>query len=333
MTSSVPTAWNRCWCYVRTLDKKTWVRTLLLAAVFGTTGCGACEPDGPPPPAASAAPAASSASPMPGASAPFASHLPHGPTATKPACRVIAVDGEAHIETPGVDAGTTPLLLQGLAPTEAWIALARGSRVIARDPRTTRETTFRGPARVRACVGYSEESWLASGSFESAVGAGESPGAEEWVVTPSGIVRYTAAKLTVEVQPHGADVTLESGSAFAWQPAAPGDAGGALEEGWIRLAPGKTRLGGPSGEPVAATLDRCVALSARARALAARVMAPGGVDASTITEQVTIRRLARAACGVATLRVNALAPAAAAPLLTPLADANSAWTGLPGGAP
>jgi hypothetical protein len=76
-----------------------------------------------------------------------------------------------------------------------------------------------------------------------------------------------------------------------------------------------------------------VGLSASARALATQVMTPGGANTSSITRQVTTRRLARAACAVASLRVNALPPADAAPLLRPLADANSAWSGLPGATP
>jgi len=308
-----------------------------VAALLCTAGCGACEPDRTPPPEASTSASARASATVP----PIASHVSHNPPQPKLACRVIAIDGEAHIEaavpTSAADAGTTPLLLQGLAPTEAWIALAKGARVIARDPRTTRETTFRGPARVRACVDFSEESWLASGSFESAVGAGESPGSEEWVVTPSGVVRYTAAQLSVEARPHEANVTLVSGVAFAWQPSAapgdaggpPGDAGSLMEEGWLRLGPGRTKLGLPRDEPASATLDRCVALSASARDLATQVMAPGGASGTTITRQVTTRRLARAACAVAALRVNALPPADAAPLLRPLADANGAWSGLP----
>jgi hypothetical protein len=150
-------------------------------------------------------------------------------------------------------------------------------------------------------------------------------------------------------------VTLTNGVGFAWQPSAaagdaggpPGDAGSAsdgrspaspepgrsLDEGWLRLATGKTKLGGAHDEPASATLDRCKTLSASARDLAARVMAPGGANASTITQQVTTRRLARAACAVATLRVNALPPADAAPLQGPLATANSAWSGLPAAAP
>jgi hypothetical protein len=307
------------------------------AALLCTASCGSCQPDKTPPPEASASASAPATTTFPV----IASHPQHSMPPPKLACRVVTIDGDVRIETAGVDAGTTPLLLQGLAPTEAWIALAKGSRFVARDPHTMRETTFHGPARARACVGYAEESWVASGSFESSVGSGEAPGTEEWVVTPSGVVRYTTAAVSVEAKPHGAEVTLTTGVAFAWQPSAatgdagsaPGDAGGGLEEGWLRLPAGKTRLGTGHDETPAATLDRCVTLAASARALATQVMAPGGASGSVITQQVTTRRLARAACAVATLRVNALPPADAAPLLHPLADANNAWNGIPSGAP
>ena len=316
------------------------MRTLSVAAVaalVSVTGCGSCAPDKTPPPAASASAPTSATAPV----IAIPSHVPHNAPPPKLACRVVALDGEAHIESPGVDAGTTPLLLQGLAPTQAWIALSKGTRVIARDPKTTRETTFHGPARVRACADFSEESWVASGGFESSVGSGEAPGNEEWVVTPWGVVRYTSAQLAVEVKPHETDLTLASGVAFAWQPSAgaadagapAGDAGSALEEGWLRVPTGKSKLGTGHDEPTSATLDRCVTLSAAAHGLASQVMTPGGANTATITQQVTTRRLARAACAVATLRVNALPPADAAPLLRPLAEANNAWSGIPAAGP
>ena len=109
--------------------------------------------------------------------------------------RAIAVDGEVRSE----DDGGTPVALSSGIALDPWIDLVSGARLVAKDPRTTRETTFRGPARVRACVDSIEESWVDSGSFESSVGAGESPGAEEWVVTPLGVVRFAAAKLGVQV--------------------------------------------------------------------------------------------------------------------------------------
>ena len=294
------------------------MRALFAVALSGLIGCGACEPDRAPSPTASTTVAPALSRPTVHHAAP--QHLL--------ACRVVTLEGDAHVETSGPDAATAPLLLQGLAPPDAWVDLAAGSRVVARDPRTTRETTFRGPARVRACAGYAEESWVASGTFQSSVGAGESPGAEEWVVTPSGVVRYTASEVSVEVTRHGAEATLTSGVAFAWG-IDTGAASGAMEEGWRRLPSGRTRLAAHE-DSVSAAVGRCASLAASARSLAADVIAPGGpADAGTITRQVTTRRIARAACAVATLRVSALPPADAAPLLRPVADANSAWSGLP----
>lgn len=301
---------------------------LLLAPALVLAGCGACEPDRTPP----AASASASAAPPPLPA--IASRLPKiaTPPPMRLACRAIAVDGDVHAEPGDGDAGATPVLLQGLVPTEGWVALAKGARLVAKDPRTTRETTFRGPGRARACVDFGEESWLAAGTFESSPGAGEGPGQEEWVVTPFGVVRYAAAKLAVDVKPAQADVAMESGVAFAWKPGVTADAG-ALEEGWARLAAGRSALPGARGEDGVAgarmALGRCTTLATSAHALAAQVMAPdGGAGAGTITSQVTTRRLARAACAVASLRVRALPPADAAPLVRPLADANAAWSGV-----
>ena len=198
-------------------------------------------------------------------------------------------------------------------PIDGWVDVAKGARLVAKDPRTTRETTFRGPGRVRPCVDDGEESWVASGSFDSTAGAGESPGQEEWVVTPFGVVRYAAAKLSMDVKPAQADVAVDAGLAFAWRPVTTGDAG-ALEEGWARLPPGKATLANVRGEDGAAgarlAVGRCTTLATSAHDLAALLMSPGGgADAGTIAAQVTTRRLARAACAVATLRVRAL-PAA-----------------------
>jgi hypothetical protein len=303
-------------------------------------GCGACEPDKTAPPAPSASVSVAPA-PLP-PPAPPSAHPPR--PQSRLACRAITVEGDVHIEPPtgpasAADAGLVPVLLQGLAPTEAWVDLAKGSRLVVKDPRTTRETSFRGlagPGRARVCVGYAEESWVTAGRFESSVGAGEAPGAEEWVVTPFGVVRYGAARVTVDVLPREAEVKLENGAAFTWTPVAPapGAGDGGLEDGWMRLTSGTTRL--PSRDPAGAAegartaLDRCKALAASARTLAAQVMSPdGGVDGGTIAAQVTARRLARASCAVATLRVHALPESDSTPLLRALTDANASWSGVP----
>lgn len=319
-----------------------------------TAGCGACEPssahgtDG--------GAASSSAAPLPslaggpGGPHPSASaHLP--PPVQRFACRAIQVQGDVHLDTPG-DAGLVPLLIEGLVPTDGWLTLAKGARFVAKDPRTTRETTFRGtPGRVRACVGYAEESWIASGGFDSTMGSGEAPGQEEWVVTPLAVVRYAAARLSVDVRPKDESVAVTGGVAFLW----PADDarfrsvdGGATatidsetrdaaspardaDAGWVRLENASASLTPTAGMPdtldsARAALGKCSSLAKIARDLTSTLMA-GGADAAVITEQVTTRRLARAACDVAGLRIAALPPSEGTMALgRSLTEANTAWT-------
>lgn len=247
-------------------------------------------------------------------------------------------DGPSDKPGAATDAGTTPLLLQGLVPTEAWLDLAEGARFVAKDPRTGRETTFRGPGRARACVNDAEESWLESGVFESSVGSGEAPGAEEWVVTPLGVVRYAAGKLRVEVGPRQVSLDVDAG-AFVWRAAdtRPAREAGGLEEGWQRVeAVHKTIIAwnGKAGGPV--TLDAadaavadCADLARKAHELAAALLR-GSSDAGTIAEQVTTRRLARAACAVSEVRVRSLPKSErAAQLASKLTAATGLWSTLP----
>jgi hypothetical protein len=323
------------------------MRTSILVAVFavGATlcaaGCGACEPssvqgnDGG---VASSTAAAVSARPPPSAST--AAHAP----APRLACRAIAVDGDVHLEVPG-DAGLVPLLIEGLVPTEGWLDLAKGAKFVAKDPRTTRETTFRGgPGRTRACVGYAEESWIASGGFDSTMGSGESPGQEEWVVTPLAVARFAAAKLSVDVRPKDESIAVTNGVASVWTgddarvraiPAKDGTTdGGATakgDDGWIRLENASISVSPAAGTPdtldaARAAVNKCSSLAKIAKDLTSTLMA-GGADAAVITQQVTSRRLARAACDVAALRIGALPPSEGAlGLGKSLADANTAWT-------
>jgi hypothetical protein len=277
---------------------------------------------------ASGTAAAVSGQPLPSASA-------HAhPPAPRLACRAIAVDGDVHLETLA-DAGLVPLLIEGPVPIEGWLALAKGTRFVAKDPRTTRETTFRGPGRARACVGYAEESWITAGGFDSTMGSGESPGQEEWVVTPLAVVRYAAAKLSVDVRPKDESIAVTNGVAFLWASddarVRPTPAKDGTADGWIRLENASTSLSPTAGTPdtldaARAALDKCSSLAKTAKDLTSTLMA-GGADAAVITQQVTTRRLARAACDVAGLRIGALPPSEATlGLGKSLAEANTAWT-------
>ncbi len=288
----------------------------------------ACTPSAPAGDAGPSPPAPTPQPPPPAASA--ATHAGEAPHKAPPVpCRAIAVEGQVtSAAAAGADAGAA-LALHGEIPDGAWLALGAGARLVAKDPRTTRETAFRGPGRVRACVDDREESWLTEGRFESAAGAGETPGAEEWVVTPVGVLRYMAAQAALDVRPRGARVQATSGAVFLWAPDAGAirrasgkpDGGTRLDDdGWVRVEPddGEVVMDFEAPAPAAprqrasSIVDLCDTLTRRARELAALLFqGPGASDAGTAKDQVRTRRLARAACSVAALRVDGLPPSEA----------------------
>jgi hypothetical protein len=277
-------------------------------------------------------------------------------------CRAVTVDGDVHFfgpGTPGTDAGSIPIMAQGHIPVEGWVDLAPASRLVAKDPRTTRETAFRGPARIRACVAAAEESWVASGVFESAVGAGETPGAEEWVATPLALVRYGSAKVTIDVKPRSVGLKVAAGVVYVWV-AGDGRAGavrlgtedgggtdggmlgpGAADEGWARMGEGQaadvTQGAAPGAghhmdTPEAAAeraLTACETIALGSEDLATLVL-QGGADASAIRSQVSTRRRAHAACSVASVRVHSLPESdMKASLLRSLLSATGKYESLP----
>jgi hypothetical protein len=268
-------------------------------------------------------------------------------------CRAIAVDGSVREDAAG-DAGAA-LAQQGEIPSGVWLSLAGDARLVAKDPRTTRETAFVGPARVQPCVAHREESWVGSGHFDSAIGAGETPGAEEWVVTPIGVVRYMSAKLAVIVRPKDVAVSVGSGVAFLWLDEgvrAGAGAGGRAgvdsgvgagpaidDDGWLRMAEGTVTLSGAAvrtpAEAARAAVEECATLSGRSKDLAAALLSgSAAADGSAAKEQMRTRRLARAACAVAALRVDTLPPSAPrGEMSARLEGASAAWAPPPGASP
>jgi hypothetical protein len=299
-----------------------------------------CEPNRGPEAGPGASASASASPPAPPASAAAAASAARAQRQKQPhlPCRVIEGVGDARMES-GPDGGT-PLLIQGLLPT-FWVDMATGGKFVAKDPLTTRETTFRGPGRVKACVMTQEESWIASGGFESSVGTGESPGAEEWVVTPFGVVRYSASKLSVDVGTKDAHVAVASGQAFLWTAADASLKGGKpadrTDDGWLRADPGTflfTGTGPTGSRPLTedgarAAAMACSTLGKSAHDLSAQLLA-GGADAGTVLAQVTTRRLARAACAVAGLRLGTLpTTATTASIGILLSEGTAGWNTLP----
>jgi hypothetical protein len=205
-----------------------------------------------------------------------------------------------------------------------------------------------------------EEAWLPAGDFESSPGAGEAPGAEQWVVTSYGVIRYAAAKLRIEARPTTVSLAVSDGTAFVWpapdakttgpQARAPEGArvrtdtttgpSTAEAEGWQRVAGGRVSLvpsaGSERPQPATAAAatatTRCSQLAKEAHDLAAALFAPVPDGApSRAADQVRVRRLARAACAVAHLRAGTLdeADADAHGLLPILRQADSDWRALP----
>jgi hypothetical protein len=133
--------------------------------------------------------------------------------------------------------------------------------------------------------------------------------------------------MRVDVRPSGTTATIGTGVAFVWPPrsADPGhDA-----EGWQRVEGGPVlQVPGGSGADPASSLARCTTLAQRARALTEALLS-GGADAGVVRDQVTSRRLARAACDVAHLRLTESASAQKPPDWgAQLAEAERLWRAL-----
>jgi len=245
-------------------------------------------------------------------------------------CRAVGATGDIRVLSED-DAGPgQTLTTDAEIPTDVWLSLGRGARLVAKDPRTTRETIFAGPAHVRPCVGHREDSWISAGVFESTPGAGETPGSEEWVVTPLAVVRYASAKVRVTVRPDATIVTVPGGVAFVRlqddarlsgplnTPLADAGPPPKSQEPWQRVSETTLEirpLGRRSAmEAARSAVDECATLAQRAQALAQLILpheiGDGGNPnlKDTIVAQVTTRRLARAACAVAKLRTRALPP-------------------------
>ncbi len=305
-------------------------------------GCGACEPDRSQPARVELSPAPST--PLPVASAhagtPLPTTAPPRPREKTP-CRAIAVDGDVRLDR---SAGGAALARQDAIEPETWIWLASDSRLVAKDPRTARETSFRGPGHVRPCVDFAEESWITSGTFESAVGAGETPGAEEWVVTPVGVVRYGAARVTVDVPIRSlhdsVGLGVTEGVAFAWlasdataQTSDGGPSSGPVDDGWARIAGAQLTLTvaspRPAPESARAAIEACRLVGRSALDLA-NALVEGDAGAMMAAAQVRARRLARAACAVAAIRVDSLSKSSSKEnLVTSLRDADALWRSAP----
>lgn len=95
-----------------------------------------------------------------------------------------------------------------------WLELGESGKVSLRHIRTSREWTLLGAARVRPCIDGEEQLALASGTLRTSVGGGARPGAEVFVFTPFGTLRYGDATLSASVEPARLSVKLDAGDAW-----------------------------------------------------------------------------------------------------------------------
>jgi hypothetical protein len=224
-------------------------------------------------------------------------------------CRALAVTGHPTLE---VDGGARPLAVSDLA--SGWITLGAGDAVTAKLPRSGREVSLVGPGLADPC-GAEGEAWVAAGVFRGGRGAGETPGGEEWVVTPSAVVRYGAAIVEVRVEGGRVTANLNGGAASVLsggidrQQAS--DAGGTT---WVPLvaaaAPVVVNGVAPSAAANAAAAKRCSDAEADAEAIEAKVLADGGTTAPTFADDARhageARLLVRAMCEMAKVQARAV---------------------------
>ena len=220
-------------------------------------------------------------------------------------CRLIVVTGDARTRA---DAG-----LHGLeaAPLD-FVTLGASSSMTAKDGTTGREVTLKGPGSVRVCVGGREEEWLETGELASVPGAGESPGAEVWVITLHGVVRYSGGHTRVTASRTSTFVHSQLGAAVYPLPAATtkSEAGAPSidSEGWIRLAP-DANLELTGALDVRALLAACSKQAAITRDLAAAMMkGDAGPLGDAASRHVVERQRSRALCGMASLAAATARP-------------------------
>jgi hypothetical protein len=122
------------------------------------------------------------------------------------ACRVMALRGHAsvrEVSAPDGDhgkLGAGRALARGdLLPEGGVVELDPGGELTVQATVSTREITVVGPARIEACPSGDELVRLARGKVTAMPGAGVRPGAEVWVATPLGVVRFNDARIEIDL--------------------------------------------------------------------------------------------------------------------------------------
>lgn len=212
------------------------------------------------------------------------------------------------------DAGANFLVRDMQIPEGDWIDLSATAKLTAKSPRTLRETTYEGVGFVRPCVDHDEEAWMIGGNFTAISPGNESPGAEEWVVTPLGVVRYTSASLFIRSEKNRIDVKVTGGNVSILVPSFvrlkdASDAGSAQDAGvsdWIREDAnfsGSLSSAISDDKMAQAAIDVCASAASATKAIAEQLEAPDAAIGVLGGEHTEARRLARGLCSIARVLV------------------------------
>ena len=218
------------------------------------------------------------------------------------------------------DSGAPVAAMDAIAG-KSWFELSAGARLAVRHGPSSREFELVGPGRALPCRDGLEQVLLAEGQFASSPGAGVRPGAEMWVVTPFGALRYGDAALTLHVDKAALALRLASGRV-----ATEAEAGNAPRS-FLGPIPEK-RL--TKATATAERVRRCETAAKEARSLADQLLGASRELGKLAAQQMESRRRARAECLVAEAALDRVKDAAEKTRLSDqLTAANQLWQAVP----
>jgi len=202
------------------------------------------------------------------------------------------------------------------------LELAAGARLHLVHGASARAWSLEGPARLLPCEAGAEELVLARGTLRAEPGSGVRPGAEVWIGTPYGAVRYAEAGATLDVGERQLAVRVSAGRMW-FSPL------GGAESQARPLTASATFPASPYRLSLARALEHCgrdaSAAEEQARGLLGTSPRPLGERAA---EHVRARQRAHASCVSARATALAATPDDARAALE-LARRDDAWRGVP----
>jgi hypothetical protein len=218
----------------------------------------------------------------------------------------------------------------GVRAGEKWndgtpVVMGPGASLQLMHTGSAREWTIGGPARLVACPRGDEELVLARGALRTQPGAGVRPGAEVWIGTPYGSLRYADARAELSVGSASLEVRVVSGS--LWFASLGESAKERALSGGTQSFPAQAYRASPA-QASARCGQSAELAAARAAALLGASAEPLGVRAAA---HVRARQRARATCAsaLATLLDRDPLEGGAGSRLAELERFDELWRGVP----